>query len=210
MGEIRDHDDIVARGALRPHGDRRSLCPGWRCDERATTVRRGRGSRRSLIRILFGAPLTQLAPARAGERAFNRGVARAVSDRNGCANVSIGIACLRQRGMIVRSRDDERGGDARVESETVANSASFSWGHGRGVVHDHRCCAEGRALSFSTVSHVINRTPVILEPVMDVEVVTPDDFMGPVMGDLQSKRGKIEGMELRGTAAIIRSKRCPF
>jgi elongation factor G len=49
-------------------------------------------------------------------------------------------------------------------------------------------------------------SPVILEPVMDVEVVTPDDFMGPVMGDLQSKRGKIEGMELRGTAQIIRSK----
>ena len=48
--------------------------------------------------------------------------------------------------------------------------------------------------------------PVILEPVMNVEVVTPDDFMGPVMGDLQSKRGKIEGMELRGTAQIIRSK----
>jgi elongation factor G len=48
--------------------------------------------------------------------------------------------------------------------------------------------------------------PVILEPVMSVEVVTPDDFMGPVMGDLQSKRGKIEGMELRGTAQIIRAK----
>lgn len=48
--------------------------------------------------------------------------------------------------------------------------------------------------------------PVILEPVMDVEVVTPDDFMGPVMGDLQSKRGKIEGMELRGNAQIIRAK----
>jgi len=48
--------------------------------------------------------------------------------------------------------------------------------------------------------------PVILEPVMNVEVVTPDDFMGPVMGDLQSKRGKIEGMELRGNAQIIRSK----
>jgi elongation factor G len=48
--------------------------------------------------------------------------------------------------------------------------------------------------------------PIILEPVMDVEVVTPDDFMGPVMGDLQSKRGKIEGMELRGTMQTIRSK----
>jgi elongation factor G len=48
--------------------------------------------------------------------------------------------------------------------------------------------------------------PVILEPVMDVEVVTPEDFMGAVMGDLQSKRGKIEGMELRGQMQIIRAK----
>jgi len=48
--------------------------------------------------------------------------------------------------------------------------------------------------------------PVLLEPIMDVEVVTPEDFMGPVMGDLQSKRGKIEGMMLRGQAQTIRAK----
>ena len=48
--------------------------------------------------------------------------------------------------------------------------------------------------------------PIILEPVMDVEVVTPEDFMGAVMGDIQSKRGKIQGMELRGLVQIIRSK----
>ena len=51
--------------------------------------------------------------------------------------------------MIVRSRDDERGGDARVESEIVANSASFPRGHGRGGVHDHRCRAEGRRLGLN-------------------------------------------------------------
>jgi elongation factor G len=48
--------------------------------------------------------------------------------------------------------------------------------------------------------------PVLLEPVMDVEVVTPEDFMGSVMGDLQSKRGKIEGMQLRGQMQTIRCK----
>ena len=48
--------------------------------------------------------------------------------------------------------------------------------------------------------------PVLLEPVMDVEVVTPEDFMGTVMGDLQSKRGKIEGMQLRGQMQTIRCK----
>ncbi len=62
------------------------------------------------------------------------------------------------------------------------------------------------AASMAFKDAMKNASPVILEPVMDVEVVTPDDFMGPVMGDLQSKRGKIEGMELRGSAQIIRSK----
>ncbi len=48
--------------------------------------------------------------------------------------------------------------------------------------------------------------PVLLEPIMDVEAVTPDEYMGPVMGDLQSKRGKIEGMMLRGKMQTIRCK----
>jgi elongation factor G len=45
--------------------------------------------------------------------------------------------------------------------------------------------------------------PVILEPVMKVEVVTPEDFMGDVIGDLNSKRGRIEKMEDRGQAKVI-------
>ncbi|MDP3631243.1 MAG: elongation factor G, partial [Actinomycetota bacterium] len=48
--------------------------------------------------------------------------------------------------------------------------------------------------------------PVLLEPVMAVEVVTPEDFMGDVMGDLSSRRGHIEGMEPRGNAQVIRGK----
>ncbi len=48
--------------------------------------------------------------------------------------------------------------------------------------------------------------PVLLEPVMKVEVVVPDEFMGDVLGDLSSRRGHIEGMEKRGSTQIIRSK----
>jgi elongation factor G len=48
--------------------------------------------------------------------------------------------------------------------------------------------------------------PVILEPIMEVEVTTPEDFMGDVMGDLSSRRGHIEGMEPRGNAQVIRAK----
>lgn len=48
--------------------------------------------------------------------------------------------------------------------------------------------------------------PVILEPIMDVEVVTPEDYMGDVMGDLSSRRGKIEGLVARKDAQVIKAK----
>jgi len=47
--------------------------------------------------------------------------------------------------------------------------------------------------------------PAILEPVMKVEVVTPEEYAGDVMGDLNSKRGRIEGMTDRGNAKVIRA-----
>ncbi len=48
--------------------------------------------------------------------------------------------------------------------------------------------------------------PVLLEPIMAVEVVTPEDYMGDVMGDLSSRRGRIEGMEARGNAQVVRAQ----
>jgi elongation factor G len=48
--------------------------------------------------------------------------------------------------------------------------------------------------------------PVLLEPIMDVEVVTPEEYMGDVMGDLSSRRGKIEGLSARKDAQVIKSK----
>jgi elongation factor G len=48
--------------------------------------------------------------------------------------------------------------------------------------------------------------PVLLEPIMSVEVVTPDDYMGDVIGDLASRRGKVEGVEQRGSSQVIRAQ----
>src|SRR5436305_12432859 len=45
--------------------------------------------------------------------------------------------------------------------------------------------------------------PVLLEPVFAVEVVTPEDFMGDVIGDLNRRRGHVSGMEQRGNAQVI-------
>ena len=47
--------------------------------------------------------------------------------------------------------------------------------------------------------------PVLLEPVMDVEVVTPEEYMGAVVGDLNSRRGRIVAMEARGSSQVIRA-----
>jgi elongation factor G len=48
--------------------------------------------------------------------------------------------------------------------------------------------------------------PVLLEPVMAVEVVTPESYMGDVIGDLSSRRGRVEGMEQRGNSHVVRAQ----
>jgi len=49
-------------------------------------------------------------------------------------------------------------------------------------------------------------SPKLLEPVMSVEVVTPEDYLGDVMGDLNSRRGRVEGLEPRGNAQAVRAR----
>ncbi len=48
--------------------------------------------------------------------------------------------------------------------------------------------------------------PTLLEPIMDVEVYAPSDYAGDLMGDLNSRRGRIGGMDTRGTSTVIRAK----
>jgi elongation factor G len=44
---------------------------------------------------------------------------------------------------------------------------------------------------------------VLLEPIMKVEVVTPEDYTGSVIGDLNSRRGQIQGQDMRGNANVV-------
>lgn len=50
---------------------------------------------------------------------------------------------------------------------------------------------------------VRNASPVLLEPIMEVEVATPEDYMGNIIGDLNSRRGAIKGMEAKGNTQVI-------
>ena len=59
------------------------------------------------------------------------------------------------------------------------------------------------SMAFQAAAKKAN--PVLLEPIMGVEVVTPEEYMGDVMGDLSSRRGKIEGMTARKDAQVIKS-----
>jgi elongation factor G len=62
------------------------------------------------------------------------------------------------------------------------------------------------AASQTTKAALRRANPQLLEPMMEVEVVTPDEFLGDVMGDLNSRRGQVEGMEPRGNGQVVRAK----
>jgi elongation factor G len=47
--------------------------------------------------------------------------------------------------------------------------------------------------------------PILLEPIMKVEVTTPDEYQGELMGDLNRRRGQIQGMESRGNLCVLES-----
>jgi elongation factor G len=74
-----------------------------------------------------------------------------------------------------------------------------------GAYHD----VDSSALAFEIAARaafkegIAKAAPVLLEPIMKVEVVTPEDFMGDVIGDLNSRRGQINGMDQRGNARTV-------
>ena len=59
--------------------------------------------------------------------------------------------------------------------------------------------------SMSVKEAARRASPVLLEPIMEVEVVTPEDYLGDVIGDLSSRRGRVEGMEQRGASQVVRA-----
>ncbi len=61
------------------------------------------------------------------------------------------------------------------------------------------------AASLALKNAISKCNPVILEPLMKVEVVIPDEYLGDIMGDVTSRRGRVEGMEARGNAQVVKA-----
>ena len=61
------------------------------------------------------------------------------------------------------------------------------------------------AASMALKNAVAKVNPVILEPMMKVEVIIPEEYMGDIMGDITSRRGRVEGMDARGNAQVVRA-----
>ena len=82
----------------------------------------------------------------------------------------------------------------------------------RAIVHDgsyHEVDSSEMAFkiaaSMALKDAVEKASPTILEPMMRVEVTLPESFMGDVIGDLNSRRGLVEGTEMRGTTTVVRA-----
>lgn len=77
-----------------------------------------------------------------------------------------------------------------------------------GSYHD----VDSDSLSFEIAAKMAFRNacvkakPVLMEPIMSVEVVTPEEYMGDIIGDFNRRRGKVEGMENKGGARVIKAK----
>ena len=80
------------------------------------------------------------------------------------------------------------------------------------LVHGSYHDVDSSQMAFETCGSIAFKdcakkcSPVLMEPIMSIEVVTPDDYMGDVIGDINSRRGQMEGMEARGNTQVIRAK----
>ena len=101
----------------------------------------------------------------------------------------------------------EKGLDASLGNGVVAGfpMIDFKATLVDGAYHD----VDSSALAFEIAARAAFREglpkagPVLLEPIMKVEVVTPEDYMGDVIGDLSSRRGQVTGMDSRGNARVV-------
>ena len=133
-------------------------------------------------------------------------------DRRRAERAGHGLRVRERRSSAARCRRNTSRASRRASSRCSAPACSPAsrWSTSRctlidGAYHD----VDSSALAFEIASRAAFREAlqkggsVLLEPIMKVEVVTPEDYTGSVIGDLNSRRGQIQGQDMRGNANVI-------
>ena len=126
------------------------------------------------------------------------------------------------RGLRVRRQDRRRQDPARVHRRRSTSASRRRWSPASSPATRSSTCGsssidgsfhdvDSSEMAFKVAGSMAFKEamkrskPKLLEPVMAVEVVTPEDYLGDVMGDLNSRRGRVEGLEPRGNAQAIQA-----
>ena len=157
-----------------------------------TVSAEGKFIKRSGGRGKYGHVWIELGPNEAGKGyEFINGIVGGVVPKEYIAPVSAGIQEAMRNGVVA--------GFPVVDIKAKLYDGSY---------HD----VDSDEISFKVAGSIAFKEgarkakPILLEPIMDVEVVTPEEYLGDVMGDLNSRRGKIEGFSARKDAQVIKSR----
>lgn len=104
-----------------------------------------------------------------------------------------------EKGIVATMKDGVLAGYPVVDVKATVYDGSY-----HNVDSSEQAFKMAGTLAFKKA--VMEAKPVLLEPIMNVEVKVPEDFMGDVMGDMSSRRGKIQGMDPQGKFNVIRAQ----
>ncbi|WP_345947259.1 elongation factor G [Natroniella acetigena] len=151
----------------------------------------GKFIRQSGGRGQYGHVIMEIEPLEAGEGfEFEDNIVGGVVPRDYISSVEDGVREALENGVIANY--------PVVDVKVALNDGSY-----HEVDSSEMAFKIAGSMAIREGAHRAN--PVLLEPVMAVEVTTPEEYMGDVIGDLNSRRGQVEGMEQRGNARIIRA-----
>jgi len=158
---------------------------------RGTAAVEGKFSRQSGGRGQYGHVWIEFAPNEEGKGfEFENAIVGGVVPREYIAPVQAGLEDALQRGVLA--------GYPLVDIKAKLFDGSY-----HDVDSSEMAFKIAASMALKNAASKCN--PVILEPVMKVEVIIPEEYMGDIMGNITSRRGRVEGMEARGNAQVVRA-----
>ncbi|MBV7508806.1 elongation factor G [Bacillus sp. sid0103] len=192
MGEL--HLDIIVdrmRREFKVEANVGAPQVAYRETFRASAQVEGKFARQSGGRGQYGHVWIEFSPNEEGKGfEFENGIVGGVVPREYIAPVQAGLEDALQRGVLA--------GYPLVDIKARLFDGSY---------HD----VDSSEMAFKIAASMALKnaaskcSPVILEPMMRVEVVIPEEYLGDIMGQITARRGRVEGMEARGNAQVVRS-----